>query len=404
MMRIVRERTLAIPERWCLHAYYTLCPYAPDGSGRLLLAGADLAAQTGHVYILSDGGQVLDSFGAGPLESSFFHTGYWQTWSPDCRYVYYQSGVWSAPTITRRELATGSELTMPGDMEGAPPDGEPIISGLMGMLYAAGYGEGKYQPERAPIPFARRDRHGLFAYTFEPSSSRLCLSVGDVLERHPQRDLLLAEDQAVRARLGPVEGLTLMAYCVRWNATGSRFLFFFGNHNVVRERGEPRLAYVFTADRDFRDLHLAVDISHGRRGVHWAWHPDGEHLVGYGPDPDNEGRMCLAQVGYDGSGYRRLSRHDSGGHASISPRDHNLAVTDTGGQPGQVVFIAIDGDRVVETVRLSRVYGEAEPPGRNPFRICHHPVFSRDGKTVLVNSLPGRDAHLVELRLKEAGA
>ena len=400
----ITQRTFAIAGRWCIHAYYTLCPYAPDGSGRLLVAGADLAAQTGHVYILSGDGRVLDCFGAGPLESNFFHTGYWQTWSPGCRYVYYQSGVWSSPAITRRELETGRELTLPGDMEGAPPDGEPLVSGLMGMLYAAGYGEGKYQPQRAPVPFAERERHGLFEYTFDPPASHLRLSVGDVLERHPQRDMLLAADRQAREQLGPGEGLTLMTYCVRWNPAGDRFLFFFGNHNVVRERGEPRLAYVFTSNRNFTDIHLAVDISLGRRGVHWSWHPDGEHLVGYGPDPDNEGHMCLAQVRYDGSDYRRISRHDSGGHPSISPADHSLAVTDTGGQPGQVVLIDLRQDRIVETVRLPRVYGEREPSGRNPLRVCHHPVFSRDGQTILVNSLPDRRAQLVQLGLREAEA
>ncbi len=402
-MKAVQARTFAVPNRWCIHAYYTLCPYAPDGSGRLLVAGADLASQVGHVYVLSAGGAVLDSFGAGPLESSFFHTGFWQTWSPDCRYVYYQSGVWSAPAITRRELASGQELSVQGDMEGAPPNGEPIVSGLMGMLYAAGYGEGKYQPQRAPVPFAERKRHGLFEHAFEPAASRLRLSVGDILQRHPQRDRLLAEDRAMRERLGEGEGLTLMAYCVRWNPKGDRFLFFFGNHNVVRERGEPRLAYVFTSDRSFKDLHLAVDISYGRRGVHWGWHPDGEHLVGYGPDPDDGSRMCLAQVRYDGGDYRRISRRDSAGHPGIWPTDYNLAVTDTGGQPGQVVFIDVRQDRIVETVHLPRVYGEHEPAGRNPLRVCHHPVFNRDGKTVLVNTLPGREALLAQLRLEEAG-
>ena len=33
---------IPLPDRWCLHSYYSLCPYAPDGSDRILLAGADL--------------------------------------------------------------------------------------------------------------------------------------------------------------------------------------------------------------------------------------------------------------------------------------------------------------------------------------------------------------------------
>lgn len=401
-MRNTVQRPLPIADRWSLHAYYTLCPWAPDGSGRLLLAGADLGAGKGYVYILDKQGKVIDRFGEGALGSHFYHTGYWQTWSPDSRYVYYQTGSRVAPSITRRELATGRELTIDGDMEGAPPNGEPIVSGLMGMLYAAGYGEGLYRPEQAPVPFAARERHGVFEHSFSPAVSRLRLSVADILERHPQRDKLHAEDKAMRQRLGAGEGLTLMAYCVRWNPRGDRFLFFFGNHNVVKERGEPRLAYVFTSDRSFTDIHLAVDISYGRRGVHWSWHPDGEHLFGYGPSPDDPGRMCLAQVRYDGSDYRCVSPHSSGGHPSVCPTNYDLAVTDTGGQPGQVVFIDTRSGQTIETVRLPRVDGETEPAGRNPYRVCHHPVFSRDGKRLLVNSLPGRDATPVELTLEDS--
>ncbi len=401
-MQIKIGQTLTVPDRWCLHAYYTLCPFAPDGSGRLLLAGADLDRGKGKVYILSPSGEVLDQFGEGALESSFYHTGYWQSWSPDARFVYYQSGSWSNPKITRRELASAAEITLEGDMEGAPPDGEPLLSGLMGMLYAAGYGEGIYQPKRAPVAFQKREEHGLFEYCFEPAQRRLRLSVAEVVERHPGRDRLKSEDRAVGERLGIGEALTLMLYCVRWNPSGSRCLFFFGNHNVVRERGEPRLAYVFTADRDLKELHLAVDISYGRRGVHWGWQPDGEHLIGYGPDPDQPEKICLAEVAFDGSGYHRLSRFDSGGHPVISPLNPYLAVSDdTRMNPGEIRLIDTRSDQVAASVRLPRVLGNTEPAGRNPLRICHHPVFSRDGRSLLVNSLPGRNAAPLLLNLEE---
>jgi hypothetical protein len=402
-MKISIGPTFGIPNRWALHAYYTLNPFAPDGSGRLLLAAADLDAGSGAVYILSPSGEILDSFGKVLLESSFYHTGYWQTWSPNARFVYYQSGSWSKPSITRRELATGQEIILQGDMEGAPPDGEPLLSGLMGMLYAAGYGEGKYQPERAPASFQAREKHGLFEYRFDPPNQNLRLSVAEVLERHPRRDRLHAADREVRERLGASEGLTLMLYCVRWNRDGSRCLFFFGNHNVVRSRGEPRLAYVFTADRELKDIHLAVDISYERRGVHWGWQPDGQHLIGYGPDPDAPAEMCLAEVAYDGTGYRRLSKHNSGGHPVVSPIDPHMAVTDdTRANPGHILFIDTRADQIVQTVDLPRVFGEVEPTGRNPFRVCHHPVFSNDGLSLLVNSLPGRYAVPVLLQLSEA--
>lgn len=393
-------RSLPVAGRWCLHSYYTLCPYAPDGSGRLLLAGADLESGSGEVMVVSPEGEVLSRFGTGALHAGFFHTGRWQAWSPDARHVYYQAGAQNAPRIVRRELASGTEIVLEGDMEGAPPDGEPLLSGLSGMLYAAGYADGTYRPELAPVPFQSRERHGLFEYDFDRASRRMRLSTAELLDRHPAKEKILQADRELKRGLSEREGLTLMAYCVRWNSSGSRLLFYFGNHNVDRRRGEPRLAYVFTADRELRDIHLAVDLSFGRRGVHWSWHPDGEHLIGYGPDPDDPQKLCLAQVKYDGSGYRRLSRHASGGHPSVCPSNHRLIVTDTYGHPGEVAFIDSRTDEIVlrHVVPLA-CGGDSIPPGRHPGRVDSHPVFDRTGDKVLINTLPGRHAVVCELNV-----
>ena len=147
--------------------------------------------------------------------------------------------------------------------------------------------------------------HGLFRFSFDPNRISLALSTAEILDRH-HSERLLQSDREIKQRLGSSDGLTLMSYCVRWNAAGSRLLFYFGNHCVDKSRGEPRLAYVFTADRELKELNLAVDLSYGKSGVHWSWHPDGEHLIGYRPDPEVEAQLCLAQVHFDGSDYKRL--------------------------------------------------------------------------------------------------
>lgn len=378
--------TLPIPRRWVLHSYYTLCPWAPDGSGRLLLSGGDPKTNEGEVVVLSSDGEVEHRMGPVPLTESYWHTGFWQTWGPDATSIYYQDGSLRKPVIVRHDLETGNAFRQEGGLEGSPPHGEPIISALLGMLYGAGYGTGVYNKDLFPIPIQQRDRHGLFRYRFEPSEQSLMLSVQDVIDSHPQADRLRREDEAIGLRLGEGERLTLMLYCVRWNRQGTRCLFFFGNHCVVGERGEPRVAYVMTADREFKEIHLAVDISFDRRGVHWGWQPDGEHLVGYGPNPEGKG-MCLAGVRYDGTNYRKLSTHRSGGHPSICPADSRLAVTDESSISGRVVFIDVENDREIASCSPGRVFGDSEPPGRNPFRVCHHPVFSPDGRRVLVNTL-----------------
>src|SRR5690606_18183199 len=118
-----------------------------------------------------------------------------------------------------------------------------------------------------------RDRHGLFSVTFDPPVAELVLSTAEVLAHSPNRERLLAEDRRLQGRFGSGDGLTLMCYCVRWNTQGTRCLFYFGNHCVSPSRGEPRIASIWTLDRNFRELHLAADFSFGR-GVHWGWHPD----------------------------------------------------------------------------------------------------------------------------------
>lgn len=380
---------ITVPGRWCVHAYYTVCPWAPDGSGRLLLAGADLAAGSGEVLILDRQGAVQERFGAEATDGGFWHTGRWQTWGPRADRVYRQGGTLQAPLAIRRDLASGIEVAATADLEGAPPHGEPALSGLMGMLYAAGYGDGTMRPELSPVPFGERTRHGLFRIGFD-GTVRLVLSVAQVLAAHPDRARIEQADREQRARTG--DGLTLMCYCVRWSQDGKRLLFHVGNHCVDGRRGEPRLLWIFTAKADLSDLHLALDMSWGRSGVHWSWQPDGRRLLGYGPDPDDPGKRCLAEVAYDGSGYRRLSRHASGGHPTVSPSDPHLVATDEGGQPGRVLVIDTRDDHVVAECRPPRELQTPPPPGRNPLRVCHHPVWDRDGSRLLINTLPGPDA------------
>ncbi len=395
-MKIIRE--IGVPGRWCLHSYYTMRPYAPDGSGRLLLAGADLKSRLGKIFVIAPDGSVADEFGEHPVESSFFHTGFWQTWSPDCRFVYFQSGTLSKPTITRRELSTGKEITLDGDSEGFPPLGEPTYSGLLGMLYAAGYGYGVYNPSIAPVPFEARDKHGVFEYGFEPAYSKLRLSVAEILESHPGKDALLKLDKELSALNGTPAGLTLMCYCVRWNFQGTRLLFHFGNHCVVKGRKEPKVTAIFTCKRDFTDIHMALDLQRG--GVHWSWHPDGERLVGYAKLPEQSPGEpnALSIVRYDGTGLRRLCGASGGGHPSVSPANFNLAATDNG---SNMEFWDIGRQKLIERQDFRNSTTGVDSGLRNETRVCHHPVFSTDGKKVLFNVIDGHLSHLVEVESPE---
>jgi hypothetical protein len=386
MTPLLQINPVIVPDRWCVHSYYTLNPYAPDGSGRFLLAAADVKSEFAEILVLTADGQVIDRFGHCPITQSFWHTGLWQCWSPDARYVYYQSGTLKHATVTRHDLQTGSDITMDGDMEGLPPSGEPGVSCSHAMLYAAGYGDRVYHPDQTPVPFQARDEHGISLLHFDPQSEKLIYTTQQMLDEHPCRDQLLAADREVKSRLGQDDGLTLMLYCVRWNRQGTRLLFYFGNHCVVGERGEPRIAYIMTSDRQLKDIHMAVDLSFGKGGVHWGWCPDGEHLLGYGPSTVKGEPRCIATVHHTGENYRKLCTHASGGHPTISPADPNLLVTDD--YMGHVEFIDLQRDNTLLQVNFPTSGHKERGPGRTSGWIDTHPVFNNDGSKLLVNSLP----------------
>ena len=115
-------RTIKLPGLWALHSYYTLPPWAPDNSGRLLLAGVDLATREGEVFVVGKDGEIEERFGRHAVESDFFHTGFWQSWSPDGREIAFVSDETGVPKINiisidgrnRRVLkALGSDAVTP---------------------------------------------------------------------------------------------------------------------------------------------------------------------------------------------------------------------------------------------------------------------------------------------------
>ncbi|MBR0459626.1 MAG: hypothetical protein IJJ26_10350 [Victivallales bacterium] len=393
------QRRWQVPGKWCILSYYTTTPEAPDGSGRILLAGCDLTTRIGAVYVLGPDGKVQQEFGHHPVESSFFHTGFWQTWSPDCRYVYYQGGSLTQPQVIRHELATGTEVAIDGDFEGAPPDGEPVLGCLLGMLYAAGYGYMKYNPALAPVPFEARDKHGVFEYDFATRTRKLRLSVQDFLDMHPEKDRLLELDRELARKNGTPQGLTLMTYCIRWSPDGSRMMIHFGNHCVVKERGEPKVTMIYTCKHDFTDLHLALDLHGG--GVHWSFQPDNKKLIGYRVFEQGQ-QPPLAEVNYDGTGLKRLHLTTRwGGHPSVSPLDPALDVTDDYGSGSIEFWRKTDGKLLAIDYFGNSVPNKPQGCFRNEYRVCHHPVFSRDGRRLHFNVLEDGLAYVAEMAVPE---
>ena len=390
-----------VKNHWCLLSYYTVCPEAPDGSGRVLIGAGNLEDGKAYVSILDRDGKELDRFGGVPLDRNFWHTGLWQSWSPDGRYVYYQSGEsYEKPAVTRREISTGKEIRLEGaDMEGGPTGDALVTSGLLGMLYAAGYGDTHFYPDKAPVPFEERDRHGLFTYDFDTGERKLVLSVQKIKEI--LQDPLL--DQWDREQLKKTGDLTtLMSYCLRWSPDGKKCMFHFGNHCVDRRRGEPKIMYILTADADLSNLKLALNLCLDHTGVHWSYQPDSQHLIGFGYRPGQAGEKALMEVRDDGTDYRPLSPSTlGGGHPSRHPFLPHLAMTDRYKMEyDHIALLDLREDRPVWELREPEANGPHEP-GRNPSHVDNHPVFSRDGKSIWLNRMQDHLAQLVRVDIPE---
>ena len=378
------EKVFQVPGMWTVSSYYTLSPVAPDGSGRMVFAACDPASRVCSVYIFDADGKILANFGHRKVESMFFHTGCWESWSPDSRYIYFQSGTLAEPSVSRYEIASARIDKITGvDLEGAPSSGEPIIGGLPGMLYGAGYGYNVYDPSLCPVPFEERGKHGIFEFGFDGAAPRLLYSVNDFLEVHPQRDELLLLDRELAEKYDRACGLSLMAYCVRWDPAGESFLVYFGNHCVVPERNEPRISHIFTGKRNSKTLEFALDVS--GRGVHWSCQDPTRLLGFYRPDGESVSSIhCYNTV--ERSFAKLVTPECSGGHPSLSPVNSNLCVNDEN-PTGCLKLWDCRSGRCVDSLDLRcRVPGFV-PQGtaRNEKRCCHHPKFTSDARYIVSN-------------------
>ena len=378
------EQIFQVPGQWTISSYYTLSPVAPDGSGRITLAACDLKTKICSVYILDANGNITDNFGHRKAESMFFHTGCWESWSPDCRYVYYQSGTLTQPSVSRYDIETKKSITIQGvDLEGAPSFGEPSLGGLPGMLYGAGYGYNVYNPDLCPVPFEERDKHGIFEFSFDGSEPKLAYSVNDFLSFHPMRDELLALDNELKNKYNRVCGLSLMAYCVRFSPNGKHFLVYFGNHCVVPERNEPRISHVFYGHTGSKELHFALDVS--GKGCHWSIQDNGQ-LIGF-TRADEDTRMHIYIFDPESKQLTRVATPEfGGGHPSLSPINPRLCVNDEQGSAAVRLWDA-ETQSIVDSINLQCWATGYVPKGmvRDENRCCHHPRFTPDGKYILSN-------------------
>ncbi|MBX3179287.1 MAG: hypothetical protein KF886_18180 [Candidatus Hydrogenedentes bacterium] len=171
-----------------------------------------------------------------------------------------------------------------------------------------------------------------------------------------------------------------------YNMDGSRYTFL---HRVHNEPGSTaRTTRMFTADANGGNLHVVAD--HGMVS-HFIWR-DPEHILAWSREPDIGDRFILYRDQSDAMtviGDGVLARD---GHCTYSP-DRKWILSDTYPDKNKMQHLYLyrvsDGKRV----DLGQFY--RPKPSENEWRCDLHPAWSRDGRTIAIDSMHEGDTRQV---------
>lgn len=171
-----------------------------------------------------------------------------------------------------------------------------------------------------------------------------------------------------------------------YNPDGSRYTFL---HRVHNEPGSAaRTTRMFTADANGGNLHVVAD--HGMVS-HFIWR-DPEHILAWSREPDIGDRFILYRDQSDAMtviGEGVLMRD---GHCTYSP-DRKWILSDTYPDKNKMqhlyLYRVTDGKRV----DLGQFY--RPKPSDNEWRCDLHPAWSRDGRTIAIDSMHEGDTRQV---------
>ena len=305
-------------------------------------------------------------------------------------------GTWM-PFCVIMDPVSGAKKKLDGTVYMVSPDGKQLASPCLRRtgVTQAGYGV-LVPPDQVPQNPRAADDDGVFVTDTESGSSRLLVSIKDIVDAAP--DAFPAAEFSDGAFWG---------FHVKWNLQGDRIQFVL--RWIPADTAGKRLNSLVTMRADGSDIHVAMPgLAWAKGGHHPNWCPDGEHVM-MNLKAAEDAPMRFVRARYDGTGLAALTDAVLGsGHPAMHPNGRHI-VTDAyphekevGYGDGTVPIRLVDIETGEETT-LARI--QSVPPYAGPkkeLRIDPHPAWDYSFQRVAFNGCPNGTRRVYVADLAEA--
>jgi hypothetical protein len=294
------------------------------------------------------------------------------------------------PFCVKLDPLTGKKTRLGGTVYRISPDGGHIISACMKRMRRTQCGYGVIVPdERVPRNYGPRDDDGLYITDTVTGKSKLLVSIRDAFENCKPEIL-----ESV------YKNLELYGFHCKYNPTGDKIIFTVRgfetpDHEPWDMISDGMYFWVFTTDTDGSGIRLAVGPEQWFKGGHHInWQPGGRTLsMNLAIDGDN--KMYLCQVGYDGSGLRKIHETIPGsGHPTVHPDGRHILTDAYEFEPvsygdGTVPLRFIDIANNTEKAAVRINVGNDAAKHIDALRVDPHPAWAPDNRHVVFNGFAG---------------
>jgi len=348
---------LSLPDKRCVHGYYTMSPLSADGTKITYFEFDDPHPDRGSGKAITGRVIAANADGSDPLTvmdgvNGSVCQGSMQQWLGPTRRIGWtdRDGYWIV-----RDSESGEEWRGDGFGREFSPEGTDLFIQTPEQIHLLAEAEGR---SLAPEEVAAR------IIDFQSQEEKARISVADVLEVHPEADEARKQHMCFKQTL--------------FSPDGKRISFNFSNAWYTRHgKQEPWRHEKLIANRDGTDI-----LCLGQGASHPGWHPSGDYYSAIAPDEDGVSRFMLYPV--DGSTPKALGADWlAGGHPSF--------------QPGEARYLAVDYPKPAQGHVLLRLYDLVEltyedllvadyTDYSNDSGTHFHPAWSPDGKSIYISS------------------
>ena len=379
-----QEKDRTVASGGTIHRFFDTCPVSPSGKyiAVFRVPSEDKSprpGETGEVVVvdLKSGKEVYWAQTRG-WEMQMGANVQWGATDHDLIYNDVDTSTWESFAV-RDDFLRGRKERLAGDVFMVSPDGKYLASYNLKKSRFAQVGYGVVVPDSevsrnvGPVP-----GDGVYVTDIGAGECRLIASLADIYE-----------NTVPSIKIENPGDYEYYCFQVKWNPQGTRLLT---TVQWTPLTGGQRRRAVITMKADGTDIRTAITPDQWWRGGHHInWMADGEH-VSMNLNVDGEPGVEIISARYDGTDLRELY-HTGSGHPSVNPHGLPFFITD-----------AYSGEMPLEDgkspLRLINVYTGTEltvaecdlPPIQDfEFRVDAHPVWTRDGRSVVYNStLDGR--------------